>query len=100
MIFVGVAIIILGLIGAASGGLGIFLGFILGLFCMLVGYYGSDVKKGMVELKKDVMEAKDAAAAAAHKTAEVAKESAVKVENTAKKAVAKPAPVKKPAAKK
>jgi len=79
MIFVGVAIILLGLIGAASGGLGIFLGFVLGIFCLLVGYYGSDVKKGMKDFKKDIMEAKDVATAAAQKTAEVAKDSAAKV---------------------
>lgn len=98
MMFVGVAIIILGLIGLGSSGFSLFLGILLGAFCLLVGYYGSDMKKSMEEFKHDIMEAKDVAAAAAEKTVEIAKDSAAKVEDTAKKAAA--TPVKKPAAKK
>ncbi len=70
MIFVGVAIILIGLIGLASSGFAVFLGFLVGAFCLLVGYYGSDVKKGMEEFKHDVMEAKDGAAAAEKDPAE------------------------------
>lgn len=94
MISVGGAIIIIGLIGLGSSGFAVFLDILLGTFCLLVGYYGSDIKKGMEELKKDVMEAKDAATVAAHKTAEVAKESASKVGGSVKKEVEKSAPKK------
>ena len=85
MFFVGIGVILVSLIGTANSGLGVFLGFILGAFCLLVGYYGSDVKKGMEELKHDIMEVKDVATAAVEKTAEVAKSSVEKVEDMANK---------------
>jgi len=102
MMFVGVAIIIIGLIGMGSSGFALFLGILLGAFCLLVGYYGSDVKKGMEEFKHDMMEAKDAAVVAAQKTAEVAKESAGRAEEVAKKVIEKEseAPAKNSAVKK
>lgn len=84
MVFVGVAIILNGLIGLASSGLAAFLAIIIGPFCLLVGYYGGDVKKGLEEFKHDVNEAKDAATAAAQKSAEMAKEAAAKATDGAK----------------
>ena len=87
MMFVGVSIIIIGFIGLASAGFSVFLSLIVGAFCLLVGYYGSDMKKGMVEFKHDIMEAKDSAAA--QKTVEVAKESAAKVSEDKKTEVKK-----------
>lgn len=94
MIFVGLALIFIGLIGTVASGFAVFLGFLVGAFCLLLGYYGSDAKKGMDDFKHDMMEAKDMATAAAHKTAEAAKESANKVEGSVKKEVEKPAPKK------
>lgn len=94
MIFVGIAIIIIGLIALGAKGFAAFLAVVLGLFCLLVGYYGSDVKKGMEDFKHDVMEAKDVASAAAQKSVAVAKDSVSKVEDVAKK-VSEKAPEKK-----
>jgi high-affinity Fe2+/Pb2+ permease len=106
MIFVGLALIFIGLIGTAASGFAVFLGFLVGAFCLLLGYYGSDAKKGMDDLKHDLMEAKDMATAVAGKTVEVAKESVGKSEESAKK-ISEKAPekksvtsAKKPAAKK
>ncbi len=95
MFFVGIAIIIIGLIGLASSGFAAFLAVLLGAFCLLVGYYGGDLKKGLEEFKHDMMEAKDAASAAAQKTAEVAKSTTATVSE--KKPVAS---AKKPVGKK
>jgi hypothetical protein len=82
MIFVGVVIVFNGFIGLASAGLAAFLGLIIGPLCLLVGYYGSDIKKGMEEFKHDISDAKDLA----QKSVELAKESAEKATDVAKKA--------------
>jgi flagellar biosynthesis component FlhA len=92
MIFVGLALIFIGLIGTVASGFAVFLGFLVGAFCLLLGYYGSDAKKGMDDFKHDMMEAKEMATAAAEKTAEMAKDSVGKVEASAKKVVEKPTP--------
>lgn len=88
MFFVGIAIVFNGLIGLAVPALAAFLGIILGPFCLLVGYYGGDVKKGLEEFKHDVMEAKGAAEAAAKKSADAAKAAAEKAKEGAEKATA------------
>ncbi len=92
MIFVGIAIIVIGLIALGAEGFAAFLAVLLGLFCLLLGYYGSDMKKGVDDFKHDVMEAKEMAAVAAEKTADIAKDSLGKVEASVKKGVEKPAP--------
>lgn len=86
MIFVGIAIIVIGLIALGSKGFAAFLAIVLGLLCLLVGYYGADMKKGMEEFKHDVMEAKDVATDLAQKSLE--KEDATK-KPAPKKAVKK-----------
>ena len=78
MFFVGFAVIFVGILGAVSGALGVLLGFLLGGFCLLVGLYGPDVKKGMEELKHDLAEAKDGAVDGAKKVSDMAKEAADK----------------------
>lgn len=93
MFFVGVAIILNGLIGLVSSGFAAFLAIIIGPFCLLVGYYGGDVKKGLEEFKHDINDAKNVATAVAQKSAEMAKDAAVKAKEGAEKvsAVAKDA---------
>ncbi len=125
MVFVGLAIILNGMIGLVSPGFAAFLAIIIGPFCLLVGYYGGDVKKGLEEFKKDVEEAKaglgdkekiteakakefeEKVEAAGEKlgdfvenAAKKAEEGAKKAATTAKKAVVKKAPAKKVAVKK
>lgn len=99
MIFVGLAIILNGFIGLASPGLAAFLGIIIGPFCLLVGYYGGDVKKGVEEFKKDIMDAKDAAGAVAKEAADKAQQGAKKAADMGSDATKK-APVKKAVEKK
>ncbi len=101
LFFIGIIIIFGGVIGAFAPWFSALFGIILGPFCILVGYYGSDVKKGVNELKGDMEGMKDMATSSMQKTVAVAKDSAAKVEDAAKKTVAKPATTaKKPAAKK
>ena len=102
---IGIIIVFGGIIGSFAPWFSALFGVLVGPFCILLGLYGGDPKKGMEELKHDLEDVKDSATHLAEKTVDVAGSTVKSGTEMAQKAmgkeeVKKSAPAKKALAKK